>query len=53
MTFNKAATDINGVSQTRLRIVIADDHALVRDGIRARLEMIDNLEIVGGSIRRL
>ncbi|MCV6574975.1 MAG: response regulator transcription factor [Cohaesibacter sp.] len=30
----------------KLRIVIADDHALVRDGIRARLELEDNLEIV-------
>ena len=31
---------------SKLRIVIADDHALVRDGIRARLEMSDDLEIV-------
>lgn len=29
-----------------LTIVIADDHALVRDGIRARLELEDNLKIV-------
>lgn len=28
------------------RIVIADDHALVRDGIRARLELEEDLEIV-------
>ncbi len=33
-------------NKTKLRIVIADDHALVRDGIRARLELEDNLEIV-------
>lgn len=33
-------------TKTKLRIVIADDHALVRDGIRARLELEDNLEIV-------
>ena len=31
---------------SKLRILIADDHALVRDGIRARLEMEDNLAIV-------
>ena len=30
----------------RLRILIADDHALVRDGIRARLELNDDLDIV-------
>ncbi|WP_319412906.1 response regulator transcription factor [uncultured Cohaesibacter sp.] len=30
----------------KTRIVIADDHALVRDGIRARLELEEALEIV-------
>jgi two-component system nitrate/nitrite response regulator NarL len=36
----------NQTESRKLRIVIADDHALVRDGIRARLELEDNLEIV-------
>ena len=30
----------------KTRIVIADDHALVRDGIRARLELEESIEIV-------
>ncbi|WP_321447636.1 response regulator transcription factor [uncultured Cohaesibacter sp.] len=30
----------------KTRIVIADDHALVRDGIRARLELEETIEIV-------
>ena len=46
MTFNKDAAPSQGTPVKNLRIVIADDHALVRDGIRARLEMIDHIEIV-------
>jgi len=30
-----------------IRIVLADDHALVRKGIRSLLEKLDNIEIVG------
>lgn len=33
-------------NQQKIRILIADDHPLVRDGIRARLELNDDLEIV-------
>jgi len=36
----------SAITDKKLRIVIADDHALVRDGIRARLELQDDLEIV-------
>ncbi len=32
---------------TRLRILLADDHAMVRQGIRALLERHDDLEVVG------
>ncbi|MCT4654476.1 MAG: response regulator transcription factor [Cohaesibacter sp.] len=55
MPFKPDAEPENASTQTdqpdsqnpdKLRIVIADDHALVRDGIRARLELEDNLEIV-------
>ena len=46
MTFDADVTQQKPSVDNKLRIVIADDHALVRDGIRARLEMIDNLEIV-------
>jgi len=31
----------------RLRLVIVDDHALVREGLRARLEAVPRLEVVG------
>ncbi|TLP42789.1 response regulator transcription factor [Cohaesibacter sp. CAU 1516] len=46
MTFNRDVPTAQVPPRKSLRIVIADDHALVRDGIRARLEMIDNLDIV-------
>lgn len=32
---------------SKIRILIADDHALVRDGIRALLSLCDDLEVVG------
>lgn len=31
----------------RIRIVLVDDHALVREGLRARLEVLPNLHVVG------
>ena len=34
-------------SPSLVRILLADDHALVRDGIRMRLEAVENFEIVG------
>ncbi|HWH83313.1 MAG TPA: response regulator transcription factor, partial [Burkholderiaceae bacterium] len=30
-----------------VRLVIVDDHSLVRDGLRARLAVVDGLEVVG------
>ena len=32
---------------SRTRILIADDHAIVRDGVRALLSLADDLEVVG------
>jgi DNA-binding NarL/FixJ family response regulator len=32
---------------TKLRVVLADDHALVRAGIRALIEMLGDVEVVG------
>ncbi|MFP3656198.1 response regulator transcription factor, partial [Burkholderia sp. SIMBA_052] len=29
------------------RLILVDDHPLVRDGLRARLEAVRNIEIVG------
>lgn len=31
----------------RLRLVLVDDHALVRDGLRARLAVVPHLEVIG------
>ena len=31
----------------RMRVLIADDHALVREGIRALLPLADDIEVVG------
>lgn len=36
-----------GVSEQRLRLVIVDDHDLLRDGIRARLQDEDFVDIIG------
>ena len=35
------------MSQSKTRIVLADDHSLVRDGIRSLLESESNLEVIG------
>ncbi len=31
----------------RIRVVIADDHAILRDGVRALLQLADDVEVVG------
>lgn len=33
----------------KIRIYIADDHAIIRDGVRALLEARDDIEVVGGA----
>ncbi len=35
------------MTEQRIRVVIADDHTIVREGIRSVLEQIPNLEVVG------
>lgn len=35
------------MTQSKIRIVLADDHSLVRDGIRALLESESDLEVIG------
>lgn len=32
---------------SRIRLVLVDDHPLVRDGLRARLEVVPHIEVVG------
>ncbi|MCR9060217.1 MAG: response regulator transcription factor, partial [Rhodobacteraceae bacterium] len=34
-------------SRGPIRVLLADDHELVRDGIRARLQKVSELEVVG------
>ncbi|PLW75300.1 response regulator transcription factor [Cohaesibacter celericrescens] len=46
---NSASNEAQSTDK-KIRIVIADDHALVRDGIRARLELSDNLDIVAEAV---
>ncbi len=31
----------------RIRVLIVDDHAIIRDGIRALLQLSDDMEVVG------
>ena len=38
---------MNDVPSPAARLILVDDHPLVRDGLRARLEAVPNLEVVG------
>jgi DNA-binding NarL/FixJ family response regulator len=38
---------MNDASPAIARLILVDDHPLVRDGLRARLEAVRNLEVVG------
>jgi two-component system, NarL family, nitrate/nitrite response regulator NarL len=38
---------MNDVPSRVARLILVDDHPLVRDGLRARLEAVPNLEVVG------
>lgn len=35
------------MSQTSIRVLIVDDHAIVRKGVRALLEEVENIDVVG------
>jgi DNA-binding NarL/FixJ family response regulator len=37
----------SGVSQNRIRVLLADDHSIVREGIRALLESESDIEVIG------
>lgn len=37
------------MSRSRIRVLIADDHALFRQGVRRLLEAVDDIEVVGES----
>jgi DNA-binding NarL/FixJ family response regulator len=36
----------------RIRVLIADDHPLLRDGLRVMLESVDDVEVVGEATTR-
>jgi DNA-binding NarL/FixJ family response regulator len=38
---------MNDITPAAARLILVDDHPLVRDGLRARLEAVPNLEVVG------
>ena len=38
---------VEAVALSPITVVLADDHELVRDGIRARLSRVDSLEVIG------
>jgi DNA-binding NarL/FixJ family response regulator len=43
----KSATTEHGVRADHTRVLLVDDHALVRAGIRALMEMIESVDVVG------
>jgi DNA-binding NarL/FixJ family response regulator len=43
----KSATPQHDVRAERIRVLLVDDHALVRAGIRALIEMIESVDVVG------
>lgn len=43
----KSATRQQDVHAERIRVLLVDDHALVRAGLRALIEMIDSVDVVG------
>lgn len=43
----KSATPQHDVRAERIRVLLVDDHALVRAGIRALIEMIEAVDVVG------
>lgn len=38
---------VNSKLTPRIRLILVDDHPLVRDGLRARLEVVPRIEVVG------
>jgi DNA-binding NarL/FixJ family response regulator len=42
-----SAPDADGLGQQPVRVFVVDDHAVVRRGLRAYLEMVDDMEVVG------
>ena len=41
------AARAGGRSMSRIRVLIADDHAIVREGVRALLALSDDIDVVG------
>jgi two-component system, NarL family, nitrate/nitrite response regulator NarL len=47
MEIFNATADITATTVAAVRLVIVDDHALVRDGLRARLSVVPGLRVMG------
>ena len=41
------------MTQLHIRIIIVDDHAIVRKGIRALLSDVEDIEIIGEATKRI
>ena len=44
---NTGLGEVAGMDQTTIRVLVVDDHAIVRKGIRALLAEIEDIEVVG------
>jgi DNA-binding NarL/FixJ family response regulator len=44
---NTTGIQSGGATTTRIRVLLADDHGVVRRGLRGFLELLDDIEIVG------
>jgi DNA-binding NarL/FixJ family response regulator len=40
-------SNADDLGQRPVRVFVVDDHAVVRRGLRAYLEMVDDMEVVG------
>lgn len=47
MSNGSLATAVTGPKEARLRLVLVDDHAILREGLRALLALESDLEVVG------
>jgi DNA-binding NarL/FixJ family response regulator len=46
-TISRSANDGNGTPMTRLRILLAEDHKMMREGLRMLIDREANMEVVG------
>jgi DNA-binding NarL/FixJ family response regulator len=44
---NSGVEDVGTLEKKRIRVVLADDHPIVRDGLRKLLTLEDDIDVVG------